>query len=374
MRRHAPLSHACWTVSLVLIAAGARAAEPVTLRTSSGAFVRVAADGSLVADALTPQTECLLELTSEPGDQLVLKTRDGRWLLPHPKDPARLWAAKPAADPGAVGRLHLVAVDAQRLALRAAGQPGYVRFLGDDRPLPTFPLALPPSPSETIQIFRVSQSLQNLLPIFSATMGTLLSSELGAQEYNTVNVQKQEAFIDLPAPTWDNWGAKKRHQILGLEQRYRLTAQLHGTPEIGLTEMPVLRNFRRAESGTVLYTLTAQLPVRGRVEFEMPGLVYTPVAYRTLIALTITGEFPVERKDKQLTLGDPKVARLDVQLQKLDISNDVLQAVRVPIRDIINDEVRKSHDRIRREAERALRTAGQPLQFQSELVRCLEWL
>jgi len=195
--------------------------------------------------------------------------------------------------------------------------------------------------------------------------------ELGDKEYSKVRTHNTDRYITLPAPTLRDLGRKKRHQVLGVEEQYRVEARLAGQPEIRITNMSYLTGYRDPESAMILFAVEASLPVQGSVAYRVPKLLSASTGYKAVVRLDVVGEIRIRKKDDEISITPPEVRHLIVATQKLDLSNDILHTLRKPIERTINGELRKNNARIREEANKELHKAVEGQDFRHPLLRYL---
>ena len=70
-------------------------------------------------------------------------------------------------------------------------------------------------------------------------------------------------------------------------------------------------------------------------------------------------------------MNPPELLDIQVTLHELDLSNDILQAARRPIENVINRQLHKKNDRIRSKANETLRKAVDARDFRHPLLRFL---
>ena len=73
----------------------------------------------------------------------------------------------------------------------------------------------------------------------------------------------------------------------------------------------------------------------------------------------------------RLSLGSPEVGEMHVNLHGLRISNDLLNAAREPLEDLVNHELRRNEERIRQQANKSLAKAAKSREFHHPLLRFL---
>ncbi|NQU21848.1 MAG: hypothetical protein HQ567_11245 [Candidatus Nealsonbacteria bacterium] len=228
-----------------------------------------------------------------------------------------------------------------------------------------------PRPAETVEVFRVKQISESVRAGLALTVRMLVVQQLQGEEYDKTKVRNREKFIELPAPTLADPGRMKKHQILGVREEYRVTARLHGMPEIRIVQMPYLRSYLHGETGVLLFVAEIDVPVRGRVRYQIADAVTAETGFRTKIAMKMVGQFRAKKVDDEVTLEPPEVLQLRIDVRALDVSNDALSAVGRQIEELINDEIRKKRARILQQANKGIRKAVDVQQFRNPLVRYL---
>ncbi len=82
----------------------------------------------------------------------------------------------------------------------------------------------------------------------------------------------------------------------------------------------------------------------------------------------------MQRAGGDITFSPPTVLDLHVSFSRLDLSNDLLRAVRRQIRDVANHELRHNEERIRQQANHALQKAMSSREVRIPLLGYLELL
>ena len=90
-----------------------------------------------------------------------------------------------------------------------------------------------------------------------------------------------------------------------------------------------------------------------------------------IVEIFRAGEIRTEKSDDRLSLGSPELREAHVELQGLHLSNDLLDAAREPIEDIVNHELRHNQERIRQQANKSLAKAMKSREFHNPLLRFL---
>ena len=121
----------------------------------------------------------------------------------------------------------------------------------------------------------------------------------------------------------------------------------------------------------LMFVVEARLPVRGRVRYRIPDALSASTGFRTVVWLATVGEVRLKKSADQLSLSPPELLEVRVEMHTLELSNDLLHALRRQIKDLINRELRKNNDRIRREANRAIAKAVETQEFRHPLLQYL---
>lgn len=227
---------------------------------------------------------------------------------------------------------------------------------------------VPKRPVVVYNFDEVSPSIRGALGV---AIRAVALAELNDKAYDKKRVKKKEEYIKLPAPTLRNWKRTKRHRILATQEEYRIQARLDGEPVIRITSMPYLKEKDRPERGVVMFVAHAELPVAGRVRYKVPSVLNVTTAYRAKVVLDLVAEIRARRDGERIHLDALEVLRVDIRLVDLDLSNDLLNAASKPIRDFINEETRRKHDKIRRQANKAVRKAVDDQTFRVPLLKYL---
>jgi len=226
-------------------------------------------------------------------------------------------------------------------------------------------------PQQPVVVYDFDEVPSSICGALSLAMRAIAMAQLNGKPYDKTRVKKKEKHVKLPAPTLRDWKRKKQHRILATEEEYRIRAELAGPPVIRVTNMPYLKEYDRPERGVLLLVVEAELPVTGRVHYKVPNVLNVSTGYRTRMALHLVVQVRTEREGNKLHLRAPEVLRIDVRLRDLDLSNDLFNVARKPIRDFINEEARRKHQRICREANKAIRKAVDDQTFRLPLLRYL---
>jgi hypothetical protein len=347
--------HAKTAISLlavVISSSSAQAAsEKVALRAANGRFLHAADDGAIRATAFYPSEKETFELVSRGEKDVTLLGPGGRYLAPDPRDnhTPRLGAA--GMPPSDRESLELVPAGGSRFILRARSSQTLLLFA----PAPEHPADRPRR--EEVEIYRIRELPTVLQTALPAVIHTLAEEELVGKQYDKTQKHDTEKFVDLPAPTLKDPKRKKRVQVLGITEEYRVHAELDGQPDIRIPTMMFLSNYAEGGPGLILLAVDAHLPVRGRVEGKLGDLASGSTGYRLEVKLSAVAEVVAEHKGKDVKFGPPEVRDLDVSVPRIDLSNDLLEAARRQIRRVVNRELEHNRERIRESANRALQKA-----------------
>jgi hypothetical protein len=348
-----------WAVALAA-ALPAAAAEKVVLRVPAGRLLHAAEHGRLQAEAFVPAARETFEMVSLAEGQVAVKAPDGRWLAADVRD-GRTPRLDTAAEPGLRETFEIVPI-AGRSALRsrmsgellafppAADGPQHKAATGGRAPAG-------PVPQAAVEIYRVRELPAILQTALPAVVRGLAAKELAAKEYDKTRKHKVEKFIDLPDPTLKELTRMKRHQVLGLTEEYRLQAKLDGEADIRLLAMPLLTSCSKGGSGLMLFAVEASLPVQGHVQYQVPDAASASTGYHTTVWLAAVAEVPLERSGKDVTVGLPALLDFRVSLVHLKLSNDLLEMARRQIERFVNHELRQNDEKLREQANRAIKKA-----------------
>ena len=357
---------------LVLAARGLEAADgqKVVLRTSSGRYLRTEPDGSLRAKRWFPAEEETFQLVARDAGGVSLQDFRGRWL--------RL--------AGAAGRtLRAVAgPTGQALLVNETGEGRVtLQLAGAGRPL-SFDVGSPlksvgkpaekPVPEkgrseQTLEIYDTSEIPASLRSALASLVRGLLVEELHGKEYDKLTTHKHEASIDLP--TLRDLRQEKRHRLLSYEEQYQIKARLDGTPQIEILHMPYLENHVDRGSGRLIFVVRASLPVSGGVHYAIPKAVATSTGFHFIAHVALTGEICSGPSQASKMLGTPEIVEIHINVGKVEISNDLLNLGRKLIEDLINHELRRNEDRLRQQANDAIRKAFDSAQLHNPLLKFL---
>ena len=305
--------------------------EKVVLRTAGGRFLGAGEDGALCAESFLPGDKETFALVSRGKQEIALKAADGRWLVPDVHDGRTPCLASAAAKPGDRETFQLVPAGENRVALR-----------GEDRS-PCWPSIRPAAPTarEPLEIYRVRELPTILQTAVPAALHALAREELAGKQYDKTQTHKTEKYLDLPDPTLKDPKRKKRHKVISVTEEFRVQAQLDGEADIRLPAMLLLASRVEGGAGVILLAVDARLPVRGHVQYKLPDVASASTGYRAEIQLSAVAEVRVHRSGGDITFSPPAVLDLHVSFSRLDLSNDLLKAVRREVKDVVNHELRR---------------------------------
>lgn len=349
----------------------ASSAETVVLRTTSGRFLRTSENGTVEAAGLYPGDAHRFELLVLDDDHVAIRASTGRFLIARESGGRRVFAAGAETAPGVAESFRLVPVEGNLVGLEAPSSGKLVFF--DTNP-PKAPVDAPPEgpqPGETVEIFRCQEIPDALQTALGSAIQGGIQRELGDKEYSKITTHDRDRYITLPVPTLRDPGRKKRHQVLGVPEEYHLRARLAAEPEIHITRMPCLTGYRDARSTSILLAAEIRLPVRGHVSYKVPKLLSATTGYEATVVVKLVGQLPISKDGDRISLGAPELPLLDVALERLDLSNDILHTLRHPIERTINGELRENNPRIRAEVNNRLASAAEGKEFHNPLLRFL---
>ena len=370
-------------VCIAALAAAATAGEPVVLRAVSGKFLRAAEGGAIKADQPIPTVAETFSLEPLPSGRIALKAHDGRYLIA--SDPAgrTLRYDSPRARPGERETFEVVAAEGHRLGLKVAGFREFVA-LDPAAPAGSGPAAPGrPLPAETLEIYRVAPVPEAIQGVLVMLAKGAIHEELHEKQYDQTRTRKIEKYIELPSPALNNLKHTKRHRVLATEEVQQVKARLDGPPEFKITHMPLLKAYTVAadkQGGTRLalggglalfFAADATVPFRGEVHYRVPNLVAGGTGYQATAKIFVLAEVRAKKQGDKFSFTPPEVRQLQVKLDLRDLSNDILNAAREPIEDVVNREIRHNDARIREQANKALAKAVQAQQFQHPLLKYL---
>lgn len=267
---------------------------------------------------------------------------------------ACLLAVAMAAEPQATEPMVVRTADGRFLPV-PGGDP-----LGSDGPL-----------SNNQDLYRMSELPSGLRTVLGLAVQAVLVEEAKEHEYQKSRTRQRQRFVDIPAPTINDLKRTRRRRVWSMTEQYELAARLDGPPLLEILRLAHLKPGAGSGASLLWLELRCRLPVAGRVHYEIPGTLSATTGYRAAVGLTLEGHVALERSGGQVALGSPSLSRFNVAIDRLDISNDLLNALRGPIEDVINHELRQNRERIREKANQSVTKALQSRQFSHPLLRLL---
>jgi hypothetical protein len=365
---------------LALATRGLEAADgtKVVMRTSSGRYLRTDPDGSLRAQRWFPTEEETFQLVARDAGGVSLKDFRGRWLLlAGPAGRTLRAAAAPAGQPllvsetgegqatlqvpGAGRPLSFDIGPAPKSEAKPAGKPA-------EKPAEK-PASEKGRPEQTLEIYDANEVPASLRSTLASLVRGLVVEELRGKEYDKLTTHKRETSIDLP--TFRDPRQEKRHRLLSYEEQYQIKALLDGTPQIEILHMPYLENHVQRSSGRLIFVVQASVPVSGGVHYAIPRALAASTHFHFIAHLALTGEVCSRPSQAPKILSTPEIVEIHISLGKLEISNDLLNLGRKLIEDLINHELRRNEDRLRQQANDAIRKAFDSAQLHNPLLKFL---
>ncbi len=282
--------------------------------------------------------------------RVVLRTAAGRFFGVNGNDPLRPLVYLP----GKAETFELVQADPLPLLVRDALGRVY------------------PPEEKLAEVYRLGELPALLRTVLAGGLLSAAEEQLLRKPYDKTTTRKIRKTVTLPAPTLQDLERKKTHTLLSMAEQYRLQAELDGKPDIRLTQLPLLRNYRQPQARLLLVGVEAALAVRGRVQYKLPDLASASTGYRTTVHLAAAAEAAIVKSGDKLSIPSVVVRDIQIELHDLKLSNDVLQVVRHAIQDILNHELRSNHERVLQKANTAVGKAIAAKEFQHPLLRWLE--
>jgi len=363
-----------WTIGPLLLAVAAEQAEPdatIVLQARSGHFLRVTPEGAFKAAGLDPAEPHQFSLFSQSGGRVALRASDGRFLASTTGGQSRRLTIGLPDSPSDAERFLLVPVEGNRVAMMCEDSREFVLLDPDAAESAKEGPRDEPRPAETIGIFRCRQVPDAIRTALELAIQGGIIQELGDKQYSKIAFHDTDRYITLPAPTLRDPGRKKRHQILGVREEYHVEARLFREPTIRISRMSYLTGYFDPGVASILFVAEARLPVQGHVSYKVPKLLSATTGYETTVVLGLVGEIVIDKAEEQISVGPPRLHRIGVAMEGLDLSNDILHSLRRPIERAINGELRKNNARIRAEANEELADAVEGREFHHPLLRYL---
>jgi hypothetical protein len=357
-------------VAMAWAGAGAgETGEKVAIRTADGRFLRAAVDGTVRPDRLLPGDEEQFELRPGAAGHVSLKAANGRFLTAVDYDARRLRADSPRSAPADRETFQVVPVDGNRVALKARGYRDFLVFSAARGTLQ--PSADKPRPEEIVEIFRTGEIPEAMCTALAGLVRGIVAEELNGKPYDKVRSRKVERFVELPAPSLHDLRRTRSHRVLSMIEEYHVKAELDGQPEIQIARMPTLKGYRDSAVSLLMFSVKASVPAKGHVSYKIPGAVSVSTGFRATARLSLVGEVRTVKSGDRLSFSSPELRDARVELQGLHLSNDLLNAAREPIEDIVNHELRHNQERIRQQANKSLAKAMKSREFHNPLLRLL---
>ena len=361
---------------LALAARGLEAADgqKVVLRTSNGRYLRAEPNGSLRAERWFPAEEETFELVARDAGAVSLKDFHDRWLLPAGPAGRTLHAATGPAGQSLLvnetgeGQATLQVVGARRPLSFDAG-PTPKSKAKPAKKAAEKPASEPAQAEQTLEIYDASEVPASLRTTLASLVHGLVVEALHGKEYDKLTTHKHEASIDLP--TLRDLRQEQRHRLLSYDEQYEVKARLDGTPRVEILHMPYLENHLQRGSGRLIFVVQASLPVSGSVRYAIPKALATSTGFHFIAHVALVGELCSRQSQAPKVLSTPQIVEIHISLGKLEISNDLLNLGRKPIEDLINHELRHNEDRLRQQANDAIRKAFDSAQLRNPLFKFL---
>lgn len=321
------------------------AVESIVLRLADGRFLGVAPDRLLGAHGGLPTPDDEFRRTPA-GDRSVLSARDGRVLGVY-RGVLALSAA-PKASAGPSERLKITPGEGHRATLQPEGDSGPV-----------------------VDLYRVKEIPVALRSILAVAVQGLALQELKDREYRKERTRQRQRYLDLPAPRPGDLKHTHRIRILSTTEKYEIKARLTGDPVLEVGRLPYLSAYGRSEAGLLLFAIRARLPLSGEVHYEIPKALSITTGFQATVSLDARGQVGLSKSADELKMDPPKLLQLQVAVDRLDISNDVLNTVRTLIEDAVNHELEKNQDRLREKTNASIAKGMTSREFRSPLLRFL---
>ncbi len=365
------LLRAVWWCCACCAAAVAAAEEPVSLRTASGRFLRPQPDGRITPGPLLPGEAETFDLLPQGEGALALRAAGGRLLTEAGPGGRILWVGS-RTEPGPHETFHTVSAGASRVGLRnAQGRFVTLPAVSAHGSHPQATAGEEPRPDQAVAIYRVAQVPPAIPTALAIAVRGLVMKEIEGKEYDKVRSRLKEKYVELPAPTLSNLRRKKRRRLWAIREETHVRLRLDGTPQIRILHMPYLRRITGDDARLLMFGAEAELPVAGRVGYEVPERLSVHTSFRAQVAMQLAGQVRLEKSDAWVTLDPPEVLDLRIAVRGLDISNDLLNTLREPIEDFVNHEIRDRHARILDQANKAVVKAFDGEEIRHPLLRYL---
>jgi hypothetical protein len=221
------------------------------------------------------------------------------------------------------------------------------------------------------EIYHARDVPPELCTTLGTTLTNLANTELAGREYDKTRTRAKQKYIRLPAPTLKDLDRTKRHRILSYTEQRRVYAVADDPLKLRIRRMAYLNRYGEPESKVLLFELDATVPVRGLVQYRIPDRLSATAKYRAVVHLRATGEIPTRKTGASLSFDAPKLLVLHVRLDALDLSNDVLSAMRGTIRDVLNHELADRREHITAKANQAVAKAVKTREFTHPALKLL---
>jgi len=352
------LIHA-WIVVAVqasLAASAASAADPpaavesVVIRLLDGRFLGVAPDRLLQAHHGLPIPDDEFRRLPLAEDRCALATANQR-LLGVCQGLLAL-SATPCATAGPHERLKIV-----------PGAGLQATLLPDDGG------RSPAGPS--VELYRIKELPGTLRGVLSMAVQGMAIQELKDREYHQERTRQRQRYLELPAPKLGDLKHKTRVRLLSTTEKYELRARLESAPDLEIGRLPYLSAYVRPATGLLLFAVRGQFPASGQVHYEIPNALSITTRFRATVGLDVRGQVGLTKTADELKMEPPRLLQMQVTVDRLDISNDLLNTVRALIEEAINHELQKNEDRLREKANAALAKGLAAREFHHPLLRFL---
>ncbi|NLE40024.1 MAG: hypothetical protein GX621_18565, partial [Pirellulaceae bacterium] len=155
------------------------------------------------------------------------------------------------------------------------------------------PFGWPFVPDQPVVVYDHAEVPSGLRDALCLAVRTAVVAEIRDKPYDKKRVKKKQEYISLPAPTARDLKRKKKHLVLSTQEEYRVRAELDGSPEIRITNMPYLKSrgelippgpgesaaarletaSANAGHASLLMVFEAEMPVRGLVSYKVPKVL-----------------------------------------------------------------------------------------------------
>lgn len=247
-----------------------------------------------------------------------------------------------------------------------------------------------------VQICRVRPIPGSIRVALALAIKALVIEEIGKKEYDKVESKLKKEYLELPAPTLRDLKRKKRHRVLVYREETHLRARLTGLPEIEVVAMAYVVPSQEAVAqtttadppqtdgteatdtnddaengvdGRLMFSIRARLPLEGHATYRIPKRLSASTGFRAVAHLDLAGELAAGQADDRLSLGSPELLDVRARLERLDLSNDLLNLGRTQIERLINHELHRNRHRIREQGNKTLRKAMKSQEVQHPLLR-----